>query len=248
MKVVSFSLWGEDAQYTIGAIRNAELMEEIYPSWTARFYVGTSTPDWVIAELQELKAEIVAKNEPGDWFGMLWRFEAAADPAVTAMISRDCDSRINYREKFAVEEWMRSDKVFHIMRDHPQHYVAIPGGMWGAKAGAVPHLMTLLNEWQEASVWQTDQWFLRKRVFPLIFKKAMVHDEFFEKRPFPFPRVNGAYVGEAYDEKEQFDPELRKALNFPNDWKVDRVIANRWVISRHNRWKSLQNRLKKWLN
>jgi len=30
-KVVSFSLWGDNPIYNIGAIRNAELAKEIYP-------------------------------------------------------------------------------------------------------------------------------------------------------------------------------------------------------------------------
>ena len=30
MKIISFSLWGQDPKYTIGAIRNAELAREIY--------------------------------------------------------------------------------------------------------------------------------------------------------------------------------------------------------------------------
>ena len=37
------------------------------------------------------------------------------------MLSRDCDSRLNKREKLAVDELLKSDKNFHIMRDHPWH-------------------------------------------------------------------------------------------------------------------------------
>jgi hypothetical protein len=44
MKVLSFSLWGAKAPYTVGAIRNAELALAVYPGWVCRFYCGTSVP------------------------------------------------------------------------------------------------------------------------------------------------------------------------------------------------------------
>ena len=31
-KVISFCLWGNDPKYNVGAIRNAEIAKEIYPS------------------------------------------------------------------------------------------------------------------------------------------------------------------------------------------------------------------------
>jgi len=53
----------------------------------------------------------------GSKVGMLWRFTVVADPTVDRFIVRDVDSRLNYRESIAVEEWIQSNKSFHIMRD-----------------------------------------------------------------------------------------------------------------------------------
>ena len=36
-------------------------------------------------------------------------------------------------EQEAVEEWLNSNKKFHIMRDHPDHGTEILGGTWGCK-------------------------------------------------------------------------------------------------------------------
>ena len=49
------------------------------------------------------------------------------------MISRDLDSRFSDREKFAVQEWLNSNKSHHIMRDHPHHDFEVLGGLWGSK-------------------------------------------------------------------------------------------------------------------
>ena len=53
-KVISFSLWGDNPKYTIGAIRNAELIETIYPGWIGRFYCGESVPKEIVNELKSI--------------------------------------------------------------------------------------------------------------------------------------------------------------------------------------------------
>ena len=65
--------------------------------------------------------------------GMYWRFLAIEDKDIDIFIVRDCDSRINKREQLAVYQWLKSDCILHIMRDHPHHYYKILGGMWGYK-------------------------------------------------------------------------------------------------------------------
>jgi hypothetical protein len=47
---------------------------------------------------------------------------------VEAFASRDADSFIEPREVAAVNEWMRSGKFGHIMRDHPWHGAVMLGG------------------------------------------------------------------------------------------------------------------------
>ena len=47
---------------------------------------------------------------------MMWRFEAIDNQDVEIMMSRDTDTRILPREVKAVEEWINSNKIFHIMR------------------------------------------------------------------------------------------------------------------------------------
>jgi hypothetical protein len=202
MKIVAYSLWGNNPKYTIGALRNAELVKKLYPGWTARFYVGTSVPLDIKESLLQKNAEVIEMNEPGDWRGMFWRFEAAADSMVEAMISRDCDSRITSREAAAVEEWMNSNFMFHIMRDHPWHNAPILGGMWGVKAPFLRNIKDLMSQFDKGNFWQVDQNFL-KLLYPYVVNHAMVHDEFFEKKPWPMQRVGLEFVGQVFDENEE---------------------------------------------
>jgi hypothetical protein len=65
---------------------------------------------------------------------MCWRFEAIDEPECEVMMCRDTDTRFFLREKLAVNEWLKSDKLVHIMRDHKKyHRHKIFGGMFGSK-------------------------------------------------------------------------------------------------------------------
>ena len=132
-KVISFSLWGDDPRYTAGAYRNVDLAADCYPGWICRFHVGKTTPVDVLEYLAaQDNVELVPRPEECNWTGMFWRFEDAADPNVEMMISRDCDSRLTYREAAAVQEWAHGDKGFHISRN--SYY----GGYVGGKTGHHP--------------------------------------------------------------------------------------------------------------
>ena len=202
-KVISFSLWGNNLKYTIGAVKNAELALKIYPDWVCRYYVGKTTPVDIIEKLILFEnTEIKIMNDSGNWSGMFWRFYAAVDPEVDVMISRDTDSRLSEREKAAVDDWMNSGKGFHIMRDHPYHRTEILGGMFGIKKNTINNLYDLLENYNKGDFWQADQNFLREKVYPLIYNNSKVHDPFFENKPFPTNRKNYEFIGEVYDEND----------------------------------------------
>jgi hypothetical protein len=202
-KIISFSLWGTNPKYTIGAIRNAELAKEIYPDWICRFYTGEDVTNEIKTALLSLDSEIVEMGG-ADWNGMFWRFFAADSDDI--VISRDTDSRLGLREKAAVDEWLSSDKDFHIMRDHPYHGYHIMGGMWGARNGILKGIKSMIQNHDNGSFndkYQVDQNFLRDVVYSVVKDKATVHDEFFEKKPFPTSRIDSQdFVGQVYDENE----------------------------------------------
>lgn len=211
-KIISFSLWGNNPKYTIGAIKNAQLTKLIYPGWVSRFYVGACVEDNIKRDLLLQDAEVIEKEVVGDWTGMFWRFEAASDPSVSIMISRDCDSRLSMREKHAVDDWIISDKEFHIMRDHPAHATQILGGMWGVKAPLLREMSNLINDYLKGNFWQVDQNFLREIIYPKVAKLSMVHDPFFQKINFPTKRINNEFVGDVFDENDVRHPEYWKDI------------------------------------
>ena len=212
MKLITFSLWGYDLKYLRGAIKNAELAKEIYPGWLCRFYVGSNTPFGIVHQLNKFDHVQIVQKKIGDWRGMFWRFEPASEEGVEAMISRDADSRLSLREKAAVDEWLASDKGFHIMRDHPHHRFPVLGGMWGAKAGTIPNMKELIDNWDQKNAYGTDYEFFAGCIMPLIVENTLTHDEFFGGQPFPMPRDKYEFVGQVFDENENTVQEHIEAL------------------------------------
>jgi hypothetical protein len=214
-KVISFSLWGDNPKYTVGALRNAELAATIYRDWICRFYCGKSVPENITLQLKSHKnVEVVDMDEQGDWTGMFWRFYACEDSDV--MISRDTDSRLSFREKNAVDEWLESNKDFHIMRDHPYHTTEILGGMWGCRNGILRDIKKLIEDYHKGDFWQVDQNFLREKIYPLVVNQSIIHDSYLkyntDSKKFPTERINKEFVGDVFDENDIRHPDYFKFL------------------------------------
>ena len=208
-KIISFSLWGNKAMYTKGAIFNIHLAKEIYSGWICRFYVNNTVEEIVVKEIEQSGGEIVRiGDDKGAHWGAFWRFLANDDPEMDIFISRDCDSRLNYRERGAVEEWEKSDKSFHIMHDHPYHMtVPILGGMWGAKKGCINNITDKINKWGDYNNKGIDETFLKNIIWPEIQDKYISHggigaSRYGEYKPFPSHqsfKYGGSFVGEVFD-------------------------------------------------
>lgn len=215
--VVSYSLWGDKPIYWIGALKNIELVGEYLPGWFCRFYIDKNCHQDLIDTIKGDNVEVILVDPIGSndnrfsHHGMFWRFEASEDIDVNVFLSRDCDSRISEREVRAINEWLLSDKDFHIMRDHPYHSVPILGGMWGCRNGIMRKigLKSLINDWcnNERSSYSCgiDQDFLREVIYNMIKDISMEHSEFNLKfggniRQFPTIRTNYEFVGDVFDE------------------------------------------------
>jgi hypothetical protein len=145
---------------------------------------------------------------------MFWRFYACEDSDV--MISRDTDSRLSLREKIAVDEWLKSDKNFHIMRDHPYHKTEILGGMWGCRNGILKNIKKLIDDYNKGDFWQVDQNFLREKIYPLVVNQSIIHDSYLkyntDSKKFPTERINKEFVGDVFDENNNRHSEYFKFL------------------------------------
>lgn len=219
-KVISFCLWSDNPKYTLGAIKNSKLTKELFPDWEPWFYCGVSVPPSIMDMIENVnkKANIIwLSDKPGDYRMMFDRFRPIYNPDVEIMLSRDTDSRLSQREKDCVDEFLASPKNFHIIRDHPWHTTEILGGLWGAKKSFLPEgqFKQLLDEWSKGDHYQTDQEFLRSKIWPLVRYSSLIHDGIFDWGtgiPTPTARNGLEFLGETFDENDQPNQEHRQML------------------------------------
>lgn len=201
--VVSFSLYGFVNKYIGGLLQNCKDINRIYPDFWIYVYIGVDVDKdilhdrfWPIRNLQFIETGQIGH------INMSYRFIAIDREEVGVMFSRDCDSRINERDQFCIDEFLKSDKLFQIIRDHEQHKVLVLGGTFGIKKGALSFSLhnALLkhNDLKHMNEYDHDQQFLSNDIYPVVKKNTLVFDSFFNfqgetpiKIPLPYREVYG---------------------------------------------------------
>jgi hypothetical protein len=203
-KYLTFSLWGNNPKYLQGAIRNAELAEEIFPDWKCVFYYDLSVPKETIVKLSTFKNTTV-KEVTDNSFGAFWRFEMMFDtPGV--ILSRDTDSRLSFREKILIDNWLETDYNYMIIKDHANHYdFPILAGMWGKKNIVMPiDLKDAMQAYIFTKQYLVDQIYLRDLVWPRILDQAAIYgvkEVDWMKETYDFENNN--FIGQTYTENDE---------------------------------------------
>lgn len=192
--VISYSLWGAERRYLATLLENARLAPHLFPGWRVRVYADRSTPEDYRNALASLNVDVRLRQLKAGELGhrrLLWRFDVSSDPEVQRFLVRDADSLLTVKERVAVDDWLRSDRPFHIMRDHYGHTDIILAGMWGGVAGLLPTTDVLLKHYRPWRLENShlDQDLLSVVVWPIIKQHCLIHDSaypgLFGSVPFP---------------------------------------------------------------
>jgi hypothetical protein len=224
MKVFSLSLFGNNPIYTIGTIKNVILIKELFPGWEVFVYTDKQKEDKIIEELIILGC-IIRYESNQRWYNSTWRFKAITEKGVDVMVCRDSDSRISERDVAAIDEWLKSDYDYNIIRDHPiGHHWKMNAGMWGAKKNNFIITIDALLEGYKKSNPQLlnhknfDQLFLRDIIYPKIVDNSLIHDEYYgyevNAKPINHDRKSNdfKFIGESIDENDIPRGEQRKEI------------------------------------
>lgn len=243
MKVLSFCLWGDNPTYLVGAIRNAISATQFYPDFKCWFYIHKETvPSNTIIKLEKMdNVKIIYKSgNLSQMSPMMWRFEAIDDPEVNINISRDLDTEILPREKMAVDEWLESNCLLHIMRDHPYHKSKIMGGMFGIKKSTITWMDKInyfnKNNFHKQNDYGHDQDFLEKIIYPLYTNSCIIHASFnkFEgDKCKEFPII--------YDSEYRFVGEYVYHDNTRKQENIDKLVHELKISTGKTRKKNIIN-------
>lgn len=190
---LSFSLYGDDPKYAVGAIQNTQLAKTQYPGWDVVMHVERG--HYAIQRLREEGATVIEHDPQPGHLGMRWRFETLADTSYEAVCVRDADSRVGPREVGAVNEWLASGKTLHVMRDHRQHKKPVMGGMFGMRPNGFDMAAALAAADKGAGYGDDEAW-LGSKVWPKLKDDAMIHDSQ-DKSAHQF--VGEGFVGEVVE-------------------------------------------------
>lgn len=200
-KIISFSLWGDDPKYCLGAVRNAQLAAKYFPDWTCFFYHDKKVPNTYIKVLQDFHNVRTILMEHNS-FGAFWRFFDMSEG--TIVLSRDCDSRLSMREKLIVDDWLKSKESMCTIRDHINHYeFPILAGMWGIKNGLREDVKDAMKRYWSTHAYTVDQIYLRDAVWPEYKNDCKIYGikETVWMRE-TYPSIGKDFIGQTYNEYE----------------------------------------------
>jgi hypothetical protein len=214
-QAISFSLYGSDLRYCVGAIKNAIIAQQILDEeYDLIFFVGQSVPSWVISTLRLFpNVQIIQTDAPEDHTAKLWRF-LACELDYDFVGFRDADARLSLRELKAHEEFIESGLDAHIMKDHPiGHNYPINAGMFTVRSALFKDIRALIESVEIKDYYTQDQDFLKNLIYPRIQFSCFVHDEFYDtdvegkslRKPYLLEPVNQvSHIGAALDENDRF--------------------------------------------
>lgn len=252
MRLITFSLFGNNPLYCVGAVENARLAKEIYPDWIARFYVAEDVPEEYVYQLKEHDAEVFICRRNNSYDGLNWRFRPFIDDCVDFWISRDCDSRLSWRERRAVDEWIQSDKSFHLMRDCHNHGYTIMAGMFGVNNKLFHERYGKIDlDNPSATNREDDQKVLHNLIWPVIKFDHLCHDHWRHSKVIGQPTYqpedhvsweNAYGVGlinyverEVYNQLREIYPTHQDSRPFPEHEPMEYGIFVGQIIDENNK-------------
>jgi hypothetical protein len=221
-KVISYVLWGNRPEYLIGAVKNSNSVEKIYPGWEAVFFIHKDVSSDIISEIEK-KSKVIIFNDQPDHGACLLRYSLLADPSVKIFISRDCDSRLNDKEYRAVCEWEESNFQFHTMRDSIYHSSPpVLAGMCGFKnIGSIDPKWL----WDNFTKFKSGNYGDDQRALNLFYLQAsnlfLEHDDMLRHNSKKFPQHSsfqvGTFIGQKINEDDKSYDELGISVFWQNN-------------------------------
>lgn len=235
---ISYSLFGygqnvkdsfEFNTYLRGVMTNARVNRVLYPGWDIVLNIDSVSYyspfnkvfNWLSGK------GLIKLNIKSDYdamcLKMLWRLMPAFFPAndqwaYTHVLCRDIDSIGTYRERQAVDQWIREDKTIHCITDSVSHNIPMMGGMIGVR----PDYFSMrlgVSSWQQLMNLNpgidfnrkgSDQDFLNRIVYPKCADSATEHFVLGMKQSIP--EGGGRHYSIADIPVEDVDP-IHRSLN-----------------------------------
>ena len=184
VNVFSFCLYGppNPRYYPTPMIQNIELAKKHFPDWKVYLYVSPDVDVGFLHQVSQYSNVVLRWTGKMGTINRLERLFAIDEPHVETMFVRDADSRIHWKDRWAIRDFFNRPKfVAHIIRDNRYHASKILAGLWGIRNTANVHIRSLYEEFLknpkdlyfgEDGI---DQSFLGSYLYPIIKPIALLH-------------------------------------------------------------------------
>lgn len=225
----SFCLYGpEKPIYYDGLFENIDGIRSFFPDWVVYVWLGADVPEAIRTRLANYPSVRIRETHVLGAVNMIHRFYAIDDPDVDIMMVRDADSRIHWKDRWAIREFLRQPQfIAHTIRDHRDHTALIMGGLWGLRKSAGLNIHAEYASYQDDTARPNrlghDQNFLGDVLYGKIVQGLLVHHSNNRNYPgelavaFPFAWSSGIFCGQRVDPGygEPARPLVSRILNLP---------------------------------
>lgn len=164
--IFSFCLYGTERNYYQGLLDNMQIIGTTFENYRIFIYKGICDPSWEI--IDDPLVTVIDTGREGA-INMLFRYLPVLTH--TRGFIRDADSRISDRDIWCMEEFIKSNKKFHTIRDHYWHKSKISGGLFGWKS----HVSFNLDIGNTNAGYGYDEKYINEHLYPIIKSELLVH-------------------------------------------------------------------------
>lgn len=208
----SFCLYGpENPRYYQGMLENVFLAGKHFPTWKVYIYYAPDVEESMVNHLGACSNVVLRATNITGSKNMIHRFFAIDEPDVDIMMVRDADSRIHWKDRWAIREFVASPQLAHTIRDNVVHTAKMMGGLWGLKKSAGINVQQEYASYvEDTSLGHRnahDQNFLADVIYPKVLSYLLVHyslapvfagEQYIVR--FPFEWSNDVYCGRIENE------------------------------------------------
>lgn len=225
----SFCLYGpENPKYYRGLLENIYLAGKYFPTWKVYVYYAPDVTEQMIETLKPCSSVVLRPTGVLGPVNMIKRFFAIDEPEVELMMVRDADSRIHWKDRWAIRDFLATPEcTVHTIRDHTEHTAPLMGGLWGIRKSAGLHMETeYANYKEDASLGHRlahDQNFLMDVIYPKVLPHLLVHCSFNRRSgelhvvAFPFQWSGDVFCGKTEDTfQDSPEPKLGLLASLPS--------------------------------
>jgi len=184
VNVFSFCLYGppNPRYYPIPMIQNIELAKKHFPDWKVYLYVSPDIDMGFLHQVSQCSNVVIRWTGKMGTINRIERLFAIDEPQVETMFVRDADSRIHWKDRWAINDFLKKPRfVAHLIRDNKDHASKILAGLWGIRKSADINIRSLYEEFLKNpkdlffGEDGMDQSFLGSYLYPIIKSKALLH-------------------------------------------------------------------------